>query len=37
MNVTLFENPFAKVKIPYEKLPSCFDVIKVEVTRVNIP
>jgi hypothetical protein len=34
MNVTLFENPFGKVKIPYEKLPSCFDVIRVEV---NIP
>lgn len=29
--VTLFENVFSKVKIPYEKLPSCFDLIRVNV------
>jgi hypothetical protein len=33
MGVTLFENAFAKVKIPYEKLPSCFEVKRVEITQ----
>lgn len=33
LNVTLFENAFAKVKIPFDTLPSCFDVKKVEITR----
>ena len=28
MNVTLFENVFAKVKLPYENLPSCVRVIR---------
>ena len=31
ITVTLFENVFSKVKIPYEKLPSCFDLIRVNV------
>lgn len=31
--VTLFENVFAKVRVPYELLPSCFDVRRVEVSR----
>lgn len=31
--VTLFENVFAKVRVPYELLPSCFDVRQVEVSR----
>jgi hypothetical protein len=31
MIVTLFENVFAQVKIPYEKLPTCFDVIRVKI------
>ena len=30
--VTLFENVFAKVKIPYNQLPPCFDVPKIEVS-----
>ena len=30
--VTLFENVFAKVKIPYDQLPPCFDVRRVEVS-----
>jgi hypothetical protein len=32
MIVTLFENVFAQVKIPYEKLPTCFDVIRVKIS-----
>lgn len=31
--ITLFENAFAKVKIPYDKLPSCFEVKRVEITQ----
>ena len=31
--LTLFENAFAKIKIPYETLPPCFDVRRVEITR----
>lgn len=31
MKVTLFDNLFSKVKIQYEKLPSCFDVINIEI------
>ncbi len=31
--VTLFENVFAKVKVPYEQLPPCFEVRRVEVSR----
>ena len=30
--VTLFENIFAKVKIPYDQLPSCFEVPRIEVS-----
>jgi len=31
--VTLYENVFAKVKIPYGELPACFDVSRIEVPR----
>ncbi len=31
MTVTLFENVFSEVKIPYEALPACFEVIRVEI------
>jgi hypothetical protein len=31
--VTLYENVFAKVKIPYNQLPACFDVPRIEVLR----
>jgi hypothetical protein len=31
--VTLYENVFAKVKIPYSQLPACFDVRRIEVSR----
>jgi hypothetical protein len=31
MQVTLFENVFAKVKIQYDKLPKCFNVINVKI------
>jgi hypothetical protein len=30
--VTLYENVFAKVKIPYSQLPACFDVPRIEVS-----
>ena len=30
--ITLFENAFSKVKVPWEHLPSCFDVRRVEIT-----
>jgi len=30
--VTLFDNIFAKVKIPYDRLPSCFEVPRIEVS-----
>jgi len=32
MTVTLFDKVFSKVKIPYENLPPCFDVRRVEIT-----
>jgi len=32
MIVTLFENVFSPVKVPYEKLPACFDVIRVNIS-----
>jgi hypothetical protein len=32
LKVTLFENPFAKVKLPYDALPCCFDVKRVNVS-----
>lgn len=28
MNVTLFENIFSKIKIQYDRLPACFDVVR---------
>ncbi|HDL01812.1 MAG TPA: hypothetical protein ENH23_06225 [candidate division Zixibacteria bacterium] len=31
MKVTLFDNVFSKVKIQYEKLPSCFDIININI------
>lgn len=31
--VTLYENVFAKIKIPYKQLPTCFDVPRIEVSR----
>ncbi|MEW6715217.1 MAG: hypothetical protein AB1306_09030 [Nitrospirota bacterium] len=34
MKVTLFENIFSKVKIQYEKLPSCFDFINIKIDSV---
>jgi hypothetical protein len=30
--VTLFENIFGLVKVPYEQLPTCFDVCRVKVS-----
>ena len=33
LTVKLFENVFAKVKIPYEKMPPCLEVQRVEITR----
>jgi hypothetical protein len=33
LEVTLFENVYAKVKLPYDALPSCFDVKRVNVTH----
>lgn len=33
MTVTLFENAFAKVRLPYEQLPPCFEVKRVEITQ----
>ena len=29
--VTLYENVFAKVKVPYSQLPACFDVRRIDV------
>lgn len=34
MKATLFENVFAKNKIQYSKLPSCFDVINIQIEKV---
>ncbi len=33
MTVTLFENVFAKVRLPYEQLPACFEVKHVELAQ----
>jgi hypothetical protein len=33
ITVTLYENIFARVKIPYAQLPSCFEVPCIEVSR----
>ncbi len=30
--VTLFENKFSRVKVPYEQLPPCFEVRRVEIS-----
>jgi hypothetical protein len=32
-SVTPYENVFAKIKIPYNQLPACFDVPHIEVSR----
>lgn len=32
LEVTLFENAFAKVKLPFDSLPPCFDLKRVEIT-----
>jgi hypothetical protein len=32
MKVTLFENPFAKLPLPYGRLPTCFGVVRAEIT-----
>lgn len=32
ITVTLFENVFAKVKIPHDQLPPCFDVPRIELS-----
>jgi hypothetical protein len=29
--VTLYENVFAKAKVPYDQLPACFDVRRVDI------
>lgn len=34
--VTLFENVFAKLAVPYEQLPPCFDVRRVEVSTAPL-
>lgn len=34
MKVTLFENVFSKMKIQYDKLPVCFDVINIQIEEV---
>jgi hypothetical protein len=31
LTVKLFENVFAKVKLPYEALPACFDVQRIQI------
>jgi hypothetical protein len=37
MTITLFENASAKVKVPYENLPSCFEVMRVDVQYSDEP
>jgi hypothetical protein len=32
ITVTLFDNAFSKVKLPYEQLPPCFDVKHIEIS-----
>ena len=34
--VTLFENVFSKVKVPYEQLPTCFDVRRVDISTTPL-
>ncbi|HCN19802.1 MAG TPA: hypothetical protein DIS73_05900 [Planctomycetia bacterium] len=36
MKVTLFENVFSKVKIQYDRLPACFDVIRIQIADDNV-
>jgi hypothetical protein len=31
--ITLFENAFAKIKLPYDQIPPCFEVRRVEITH----
>jgi len=33
ITVTLFENAYSKVKVPYEQLPPCFEVKRIKVSR----
>lgn len=33
VSVTLFENTFATIPLPTERMPSCFDVIQVQLSR----
>jgi hypothetical protein len=33
LEITLFENVFAKVKLPYDALPTCFEVKRIEITH----
>lgn len=33
--VTLYENVFAKVRVPYAQLPACFDVQRIEVSTLG--
>jgi hypothetical protein len=34
--VTIYENVFARVKIPYSQLPACFNVPRIEVSRDSL-
>lgn len=35
-SVTLYENVFAKVKVPYSQLPACFDVRRIDVSTDSL-
>ncbi len=37
VTVTIFENVHAKVPLPYDSLPSCFEVVRVEMPPVRGP
>jgi hypothetical protein len=32
--VTLYENVFAKIKVPYSQLPACFDLRRIDVSTI---
>ena len=34
--ITLYENVFAKVKVPYNQLPACFDVRRIDVSTASL-
>ncbi len=36
VTVTLYENVFAKIKIPYSQLPACFDVRRIESLKESL-